>query len=160
MLIDRSLQPRDPIRLRAETLSAQPAQPLQPRQLGEERKPVRAMRPASGEDRPDVESRIAELLGRFQFSDELTLKNTGLGSIDTRWSFSPEPHAQSQVKAGDATRYKFSELPKRVGAPVAKVQGIVTSTTFGMQAAKSDAAESLRKANEFKSGSTASKCRT
>ena len=94
----------------------------------------------AGEERDAIEPRIAEQISRFQFSDELTFKNTGLGSTTTNWNFFPKASEKTPVHTGDATRYKFSELPTRAGAPIARVQAIVTSTTFGKSAANPDTA--------------------
>ncbi len=104
----------------------------------------------TGNDRDAVESRITELSKGFHFSDELILKNTGLGPAETQWSIAPEPSEKSAAAFGDATLYKLQKLPTRAGVPVARVQGIVTSTTFGTTSlADPDSREALLRANQF-----------
>lgn len=84
----------------------------------------------SDQERAKAESELRGMSEDFQLGNELILKRTGLGETKTQWKFTPAPTGQSKSPSGEATRFRFADLPRRGGFPVVGVEAVVSSTTF------------------------------
>lgn len=78
----------------------------------------------------NAEAQIKKLSKSFEFGDTIVLRKLGPGGQTSQWSFHPKPIERKSSLGGDAWEVKFGDLARRANVPFAKIEGMITSTTF------------------------------
>lgn len=78
-----------------------------------------------------TKAKIAELREKFEFGQELTLRQRGLGDRQIAFTFDPAPESASSADGSDLVTYRFGKLPFIAGVPHVKVVATITSDRAG-----------------------------
>jgi len=95
------------------------------------------------------EERVRELSKSFTFGQQFRLRNHGLGSEPSSFSFVHRPLDSKRDPHGEATTYSFGELPAKFGVPQVAVVGVVTSEAYATTSTKRKAGNELLGPTEF-----------
>lgn len=89
-------------------------------------------------------ARIGMLSDQFRFGDEITLRTMGSPQTRAVYSFKPAPTEAMRLPDGDFTRYKFQDLPEKLGVRCIDITATVhTAATSGFVTGRQPGAELL-----------------
>lgn len=95
------------------------------------------------------EARVRDLSKSFTFGSQFRLRNHGLGSEPSSFSFVPKALDSKPDVNGEATTYSFGELPAKFDVPQVAVAGVVTSEAYATTPTRRKAGNELLGPTEF-----------
>ena len=96
-----------------------------------------------------LKARISLLTEDCRFGDEIILRALSSAGVKPAYLFRPDPIEASPLLQGDLTRYRFRDLPKKLGVPCVSIQAIIsTSENTGSASVRKPGGE-LVEATEF-----------
>lgn len=94
------------------------------------------------------EARVRELSKSFTFGDQIRLRNHGLGTEPSAYTFTPAAASKPEAD-GEVTEYTFGTMPRKFDVPQVGVKAVVTSEAFARTPSKRGTAAELLAATEF-----------
>ncbi|MHC4745585.1 MAG: transglutaminase-like domain-containing protein [Planctomycetota bacterium] len=99
-------------------------------------------------DNMAIKTRIAMLMNKFRFGNEVVLRSLGEAGAVPSYSFQPEAVKTTPLAGGDLSKYTFQDLPRDANIPYVTLRATVHSAAAVVIPSTRKADEELLKATE------------
>jgi len=100
-------------------------------------------------DSNNITSQIADLLKRFEFGNEISLRTCGNEKAKPAYRFKPDAIKVEVAGHGDITKYTFKNMPRKLEVPYVSVEATVTTRQGGFMPGRRKASDELLRPTEF-----------
>jgi len=77
-------------------------------------------------------SEIAELCGRFQFGDTITMRAPDSKAVQSKYTFNPQPDQTLKAEHAEVVTYSFRKPPRVLGVPYVTLTADITADGTGV----------------------------